>query len=141
MEKIHSKIKPGVLLHIIIKKKDIPKQRIHLCPENEYLHLSCGKHKIGQAVRPHKHLEQTRQTNITQESWIVVQGAIRGYYYDLNDSLIKVVSLKSGDASLTFRGGHKYDCLEKDTIVYEHKTGPYLGKLKDKEFIDEIKNV
>ena len=141
MEKIYSITNPNILLHLIVKKEDISNQRMHLCPESEYLHLSCGKHKTGQAVRPHKHLEQARQTNITQESWIVTQGAIRGYYYDLDDSLIKVVSLKSGDASLTFRGGHKYDCLEEDTIVYEHKTGPYLGQLKDKEFIDTKENV
>ena len=27
---------------------------------------------------------------------------------------------------MTFRGGHNYEILEKNTIVLEFKTGPYL---------------
>ena len=39
------------------------------------------------------------------------------------------------DLSMTFRGGHNYEILENDTIVYEFKTGPYLGIEFDKKFI------
>jgi hypothetical protein len=41
---------------------------------------------------------------------------------------------------MTFRGGHNYYILEEDTIVYEYKTGPYLGQDLDKEFIKDNKN-
>ena len=37
---------------------------------------------------------------------------------------------------MTFQGGHTYEILEEDTIVYEYKTGPYKGQANDKEFID-----
>jgi len=40
-----------------------------------------------------------------------------------------------GDCSITFCGGHNYMCLEDDTLIYEAKTGPYLGVEKDKTFI------
>ena len=30
---------------------------------------------------------------------------------------------------------HTYEILEDNTLVYEYKTGPYLGIKKDKEFI------
>ena len=38
---------------------------------------------------------------------------------------------------MTFQGGHTYEILEDDTIVYEYKTGPYKGQENDKVFIDE----
>jgi hypothetical protein len=37
---------------------------------------------------------------------------------------------------MTFRGGHNYLILEDDTIVYEYKTGPYLGQELDKVFLN-----
>ena len=43
--------------------------------------------------------------------------------------------IKKGDCSMTFEGGHTYEILEDDTIVYEYKTGPYFGQILDKEFI------
>ena len=45
--------------------------------------------------------------------------------------------LKAGDASFTLYGGHTYEILEEDTLVYEYKTGPYEGQELDKTFIDE----
>jgi len=43
--------------------------------------------------------------------------------------------LRPGDASFTLYGGHTYEILEDDTIVYEYKTGPYEGQKLDKTFI------
>ena len=36
---------------------------------------------------------------------------------------------------MTFEGGHNYEILEENTLVYEFKTGPYEGIDKDKVFI------
>ena len=55
--------------------------------------------------------------------------------YDLDDTVIETPILYSGDCSMTFQGGHNYEILEEDTIVYEYKTGPYKGQENDKEFI------
>ena len=38
--------------------------------------------------------------------------------------------IKKGDISILYRGGHAFDALEKNTIIYEIKNGPYL---KDKD--------
>lgn len=43
--------------------------------------------------------------------------------------------LKPGDCSITLYGGHNYVSLEEHTLVYEYKTGPYLGQEKDKAFL------
>ena len=56
-----------------------------------------------------------------------------------DDTIISEPILYPGDCSMTFRGGHNYLILEDDTIVYEYKTGPYLGQEFDKEFINTIK--
>ena len=56
--------------------------------------------------------------------------------YDLDDTIIAEEILNIGDISITFRGGHNYKILENDTLVYEYKTGPYMGQKLDKTFIE-----
>ena len=51
------------------------------------------------------------------------------------DTIIETPILEVGDCSMTFRGGHTYEILEDDTVVYEYKTGPYKGIENDKVFI------
>ena len=91
----------------------------------------------GKTFRPHKHIKQVRTTDIAQESWVVIQGAVKAILYDLNDEIIEEVILRAGDCSITFKGGHNYEAIEEDTIVYEYKTGPYQGREKDKSFIEQ----
>ena len=76
-----------------------------------------------------------RVTEITQEAWIVFQGTIQSSFYDLDNSHIEDVVLKAGDCAILFRGGHKLTVLENDSIMYEIKTGPYHGKMLDKQLI------
>ena len=57
--------------------------------------------------------------------------------YDLDDNILATPILNEGDCSITFRGGHNYECMEDDTIVYEYKTGPYQGVKKDKVFLEK----
>lgn len=131
MEKIYSKIQPGTLLHVINRGEDIASQRQDLSPAEEYLQVACFALSKDKATKPHKHLKQIRTTDITQESWIVISGEIKITLYDLDDKQIKETTLKSGDCLITFRGGHELIALEENTIIYEYKTGPYLGKEKD----------
>ena len=57
------------------------------------------------------------------------------FFYDLDNTIIEEIIIKENDLSMTFRGGHNYEILENDTVVYEFKTGPYLGIEHDKELI------
>ena len=54
---------------------------------------------------------------------------------DIDDNIIAEPILKEGDASFTLYGGHTYEILEDNTLVYEYKTGPYEGQKLDKVFI------
>lgn len=131
MEKIYSKVKPDMLLHIVNRKEDITPKRQDLSPENEYLQVACFSADKGKKLRPHKHIEQIRKTDITQESWLIVNGSIKTTLHDIDDKVIKEIILNQGDCLITFRGGHDYTVLEEGTIIYEHKTGPYQGKERD----------
>ena len=89
----------------------------------------------GQTFKAHKHIIYEKTTDIAQESWLVIKGSVKCILYDLDDKIIAEPILYPGDCSLTFRGGHNYLILEDDTIVFEYKTGPYLGQELDKTFI------
>jgi len=66
---------------------------------------------------------------------VIISGKVKAILYDLDDTIISEPVLDTGDVSITLYGGHTYEILEDDTLVYEYKTGPYLGPEKDKEFI------
>lgn len=134
MEKIYSRVQPNTLLHIVYRLSEI-EDRTDIAPENEFLQLASLKMKKGQTFKAHKHIIVEKTTNIAQESWLVIKGSVKCIFYDLDDTVIAEPVLQAGDCSMTFRGGHNYLILEDDTIVYEYKTGPYLGQQLDKVFL------
>jgi hypothetical protein len=92
----------------------------------------------GKTFPPHRHITKDRHYShqIAQESWVVISGQVRCRLYDIDNKLIASPVLQAGDASFTLYGGHTYEILEDNTLVYEYKTGPYEGQELDKEFID-----
>ena len=135
MEKIYSRVKPETLLHLVYRLDEI-KGRTNISPDEEFLQLASIQMQKGQTFKAHKHIIVEKTTNIAQESWLVIKGSVKCIFYDLDDSIIAEPVLLPGDCSMTFRGGHNYLILEDDTIVYEYKTGPYLGQEMDKVFLN-----
>lgn len=137
MEKIYSKVEPGKLLHIINRLYEI-ENRKDVVPEDNFIQCATLKMGKGKTFRPHKHLtkHRTYDNQIAQESWVIIKGAVKCIFYDLDDTIIAEPILREGDASFTLYGGHTYEILEDDTIVYEYKTGPYEGQAVDKTFLD-----
>ena len=82
---------------------------------------------------PHKHFwkPNKQKKRIVQESWLVIKGLAKVTLYDLNDKILFTKILKPGEISITYEGGHKIDILKNNTIIYEHKNGPYEGQKKD----------
>jgi len=136
MEKIYSKINPKKLLHIINRLSDIT-GRADIVPEDNFIQCATLKMPKDKTFPAHKHITKDRHypEQIAQESWVVIQGKVRCYLYDIDDKLLATPILTPGDASFTLHGGHTYKILQEDTIVYEYKTGPYEGQELDKEFI------
>lgn len=132
---IYSKKNPELLLHVINRQKDVTYERRDVSPEDQYLQVSTFRMDKGKTFRPHQHIPLHRETEITQESWIVVKGSVKAILYDIDGVILAEPILYAGDCSITFRGGHNYECMEDNSVVYEYKTGPYFGQEKDKEFI------
>jgi hypothetical protein len=101
----------------------------------EFLQVAGLRLTTGDTFRPHKHIPIEKTTNITQESWVVIKGTVAALLYDIDDTLLAEVALNAGDLSITLYGGHTYRC-DDDALVYEFKTGPYLGVEQDKVFIE-----
>ena len=135
MKKIYSKINPEILLHLTTNVDEIESERKDIAPDNEFLQLAILKMNKGKTFQPHKHIEYKKETDIAQESWFVFKGKVKCIFYDINYTILDEFILNEGGISMTFRGGHNYEILEKNTIVLEYKTGPYLGQKLDKTFI------
>lgn len=141
MEKFYSKIgeTKGLALHQVHRLSEIESrttQREDLVDSDRFIQCSSLKMVKGTTFKPHKHIwKESEGSVIAQESWLVIRGSVKCYFYDVDDSLIGTPILYPGDISFTFEGGHNYEILEDDTIVYEYKTGPYKGQEFDKRFI------
>ena len=135
MEKIYSKIEEKKLLHIINRFCDISCERADIIPAENYIQLCSMKLMAGKKFRAHKHIPFLKETHRCQETFMVVKGKLKVIMYDTDDSLLGESILHTGDVVVTLEGGHNYECLEDDTVIYEHKTGPYLGIEKDKVFL------
>jgi len=123
----------------MINRIDEIHHRVDVVPENNFIQCATLKMEKGKTFLSHKHITKERHytEQISQESWIVVKGSVRCIFYDINDEIIATPILYPGDASFTLYGGHNYEILEDDTIVYEYKTGPYEGQSMDKIFINK----
>jgi hypothetical protein len=137
MENIYSKIDPNKLLHMVVRKKEITTGRQDIVPEDNFIQCSILNMEKGKTFKPHKHIWKERTRNvIAQESWVVIQGSVKCIFYDLDNCILTTKILNVGDASFTLEGGHNYEILEDNTLVYEYKTGPYEGQALDKTFIN-----
>ena len=135
MKKVYSKKYPDILLGIIHKFDEIPKGRVDIAPDEQFIQVSSMR-LDKKAFRPHKHIwKDGEERVIPQESWVCMKGSVKVTMYDFDDTIIDESVINVGDISVTFEGGHTYDILEDDTIVYEYKTGPYKGQENDKVFI------
>ena len=136
MEKIYSKVEPEKLLHIVNRLSHIT-GRDDIIPEDNFIQCATLKMPKDKTFPAHKHITKDRhyQEQIAQESWVVIKGKVKCIFYDIDDTIIATPILNAGDASFTLVGGHTYEILEDDTVVYEYKTGPYEGQKYDKVFI------
>ena len=137
MIKIYSKLDPKLLLHQINRQEDIPAGKMQLSDPKEFLQIGTMVLEQGETIPAHKHTWKAGESRtITQESWIIIRGSIKGIFYDTDDQILAEEILYPGDCAITYQGGHSLINLEADTAFYEIKTGPYLGREQDKIAIE-----
>lgn len=132
---IRSKISNKVI-HKVVKPNLDEVGRLELVEPNHFIQCAYLRMDEGKTFRPHKHIwkEPSFDKMIAQESWVVIRGSVKVFFYDTDMTLLETHILNAGDSSFTLEGGHTYEILEDDTLVYEYKTGPYEGQEKDKVF-------
>jgi len=138
MQKIYSNINKDKLLHVIYRVEDF-EGRQDIIPEENFIQCATLKMDNGKTFPAHKHIKKSRSYDqkIAQESWVVIKGKVKCIFYDLDDTILATPVLNVGDASFTLEGGHTYEILEDNTLVYEYKTGPYEGQKNDKVFLED----
>lgn len=131
---IYSRINPTQILHIINRVRDVQPGRVDLVEPDNFLQVAVMRHTSGKTFQAHKHIVQHRDEPqwIAQESWVVIKGLVQVTLYDTDDTVLHTDVLEPGDMSLTLQGGHNYQFMAEDSIVYEFKAGKYYGQLKDK---------
>ena len=104
-----------------------------MCDDKEFLQFCFLNMDKNNKFLPHKHFwkKNVQKKRIVQESWVVIKGLAKVTLFDLNDKKLVSKTMKPGELSITFEGGHKIEILKNNTIIYEFKTGPYEGRKKD----------
>lgn len=100
-------------------------------PEDS-LQLARMVRSVKSEVPNHFHNAVERTIIGTGEVLFIERGVVNISIYDDAQQLLEELILVSGEAIVLLRGGHGLKMLE-DTILYEVKQGPYLGK-DDKTF-------
>jgi cupin fold WbuC family metalloprotein len=137
MKKIFSKVNKD-LLHMVYDTNHIETSRIDLIESENFIQCALVKNsEVGYKYRPHFHNinKVDYKKTQTQETWFVLNGSIKVYHYDINGELLNTEILKKGSLNITLKGGHTLEILEKNTIIMEHKNGPYFGFDKDKTLL------
>jgi len=138
-EIIYSQLDREAALLSINRRWEITTERTDLCPADKLLQVSAKSLTKGTTFRPHKHNVLKRHTDTTHETWIILKGAVRAFFWDTDDTPLHETVLREGDCVVVFGAGHSFDVLQEGTILYEIKNGPYYGQLADKTFIKGAK--
>ena len=140
MFKIYSKIKKKKLLHTFFKSKNF-KGRQNLSPNNEFLQASVINFTSKKVINSNHHLkhEISNKKRTIQESWILIKGEAKITYFDVNKKKLKSFTMRPGDISITYYGGHELKIIKKNSLLYEYKTGPYKGSEKDLKYFKKTK--
>lgn len=125
------------LCHFVIRSSLIREGRNNIIPNTEPLQLCTLRMNQGDTFVPHVHVRFEKTVHTTQESWVVIKGKVKVLHFDIEGRLLNESILEAGDVTVTLYGGHTYESLDNDTVVYEFKTGPYLGIEKDKQHITD----
>ena len=131
---------PVQLLHAIVDTREVVTGRVDVSPSTERLQVSVVALKEGASVPAHIHKLRAASLLpfLTQESWIVVRGALNVRLYDEDRSFIAAERLTAGQLLVSFYGGHAFDQAESNTVIIECKNGPYEGR--DYSVIEALPN-
>lgn len=122
----------GKLFGIIYRPEDWKPGLDFLSDPQDFIQVGTWWYPEGKQLQAHRHVENPRSSNLTQELVYVVHGRLRIDYYDDGKHLVRSEEIRAGDMAIILEGGHGYEILEDDTKVIEVKNGPFVSVEKDK---------
>ena len=131
----YSKHDPEILTHILYSISDF-QGRVNLVSPAEFLQVSAIELAEKEEFKAHIHTwkDCDIDTTVAQEAGVVIRGRVKASLYDDQQNLVGEQELTPGDCCITLHGGHKYTSTE-ESLVYEFKSGPYLGDSLDKFYL------
>lgn len=129
--KIYSVLEVERLLSVIFFPGGIG-ERLDLIENQHAIQASVINIPAGSEVKAHKHLNQVRETNRTQEVWIVQEGVAKISIFDIDDRLICHQEVTPGCLVILLDGGHGINTVTSNLVLVEIKNGPYRGSHADK---------
>ena len=132
---IYSKKNKNLKICEIIKFNSLKEGNNFYSDHDDYLQISTITQNKGFKLKPHIHIENSRQISKTQEVWILIEGKIKINFYDIDESYLTSNFLDAGDISILYNGGHSIEKTSKKIIMYEIKNGPYDQNKTDKKSI------
>ena len=112
------------LLAIIIKNKDIEKEKNFVTDNEQEMQLASFNLKEGTKILNHYHPKQERKISSTSEVINVIE-VLKINIFDDDLNLVQSEVITSGETVALFAGGHGIEVLV-DTKFIESKQGPYL---------------
>jgi len=89
----------------------------------------CNK---GDYIQNHFHNQFPRNTDLLNEVLYVVQGSIRANLYDDEKRLIASEEVRQNEFIILLSGGHGFEPLTDNSIIFEAKNGPFVSVEHDK---------
>lgn len=133
-------IKKDGTIYAVVHKKEQWKEGLDFLTGNEsFIQVGTWWYQKGKVLNSHKHIENERPNNLTQEAVIVISGTLKVSLYDENDEIFHNEQLSAGDMMIMLAGGHGYEIMSPDTKVIECKNGPFVSVEKDKVLIGQGK--
>jgi hypothetical protein len=125
----------GKIIAVVVRR-EFKSEGVNFLSKKEYpLQLGISSYKKGDKIKAHLHIQREIRINRVQEVVHIESGRIVADLYDLNGEKFKSVELLTGDTIFLIDGGHRFEMLE-DTKIIEIKQGPYLGRDKDKIYLN-----
>lgn len=91
---------------------------------------------LGHSIAAHAHLLQSNpRPQPTQEFLLVASGKIEADFFTEGGQFLQTEILNKGCILFQIRGGHAFRFLEPTQLI-EVKSGPYLGREKDKVLLN-----
>lgn len=123
-------------LAIVIRHYATAEGVCFLTPPDYPFQIGLLGHEAGNRIRAHIHPPVERCTDKLMEYLLVQSGSVRVHVYGDDGTLVRIVTLGTGDSILLAGGGHGFDILE-DTQMVEVKQGPYVGQELTKTYLEK----